>query len=75
MKQEKKSRQRKERQLKVYPRYFDRAYSWRPVILPEIRLCGKWLKEIGFEQGQTIKVQQERNKITITVIKKAQTGE
>jgi len=34
---------------------------------PEIRLCGKWLQEMGFQHGQTIKVKQEMNRITITV--------
>ncbi len=75
MKQEKESHLNKERQLKVYPKYFERVNSWCPIIFPEIRLCGKWLQDIGFEHGQTIKVQQEKNKITITIAKKTQTGE
>ncbi|MGS2763704.1 SymE family type I addiction module toxin [Sinomicrobium sp. M5D2P9] len=45
------------------------------IIIPEIRLCGKWLQDIGFEHGQTIKVKQEKNKITITVDEKNQTDE
>ncbi len=57
-----------ERRLKVYYKYFHRVNSWqRLVMYPEIRLCGKWLQDIGFEHGQTINVRQERNKITITV--------
>lgn len=67
MSQEKKIRPVNERQLKVYYKHFSRVNSWPPVIFPEIRLCGKWLQDIGFEHGQTINVRQERNKITITV--------
>ncbi|KQM36546.1 SymE family type I addiction module toxin [Chryseobacterium sp. Leaf201] len=67
MEQEKKFQHKKDRHLKVYGKYADCVNSWRPNILPEIRLCGKWLKDIGFEHGQTIKVQQRKNKITITL--------
>ncbi|MFH6957160.1 SymE family type I addiction module toxin [Flavobacterium aquidurense] len=38
----------------------------RYVIFPEIRLCGKWLKDIGFEYGQSITVIHEKNRIIIT---------
>lgn len=55
-----------ERQLKVYEKYFSRSYN-QSVVLPEIRLCGKWLQETGFECGQTVTVRQEERKITITV--------
>lgn len=75
MKQVRNGRQRQERRLKVYPKYFERVNSWRPVIFPEIRLCGKWLQEMGFQYGQTIKVQQEMNKITITIESEDQLGE
>ncbi len=75
MEQEKKIQTVSHRQLKVYYKYFKRANSWRPVIFPEIRLCGKWLQDIGFENGQTINVQQEKNKITITVERKDQPAE
>jgi len=67
MQQHKRTRTHQHRQLKVYPKYFARADSWRHIIFPEIRLCGKWLQNIGFEHGQTIKVLAKRNKITITV--------
>ncbi|WP_294197666.1 SymE family type I addiction module toxin [uncultured Chryseobacterium sp.] len=67
MKQEKKFHHKKDRHLKVYGKYTGNSNPWRPNILPEIRLCGKWLQEIGFEQGNTIKVQQRKNKITITL--------
>jgi len=53
------------KRLKVYTAYQAGSYKMMPV--PEIRLKGKWLKEIGFEEGNTIKVQQRKNKITITL--------
>jgi len=56
---------KRRRRLKVYPKYFQRTY--RSVIFPEIRLSGKWLKDIGFNCGQSVIVQQEQNKITITI--------
>lgn len=56
----------KVKQLKVLPKYFDRAYR-QTVIFPEIRLAGKWLQDIGFACGQHVTVLQEQNKITITI--------
>ena len=40
----------RQRQLKVYHKYFDRVYS-QSVTFPEIRLCGKWVREAGFDCG------------------------
>ena len=54
-----------ERQLKIYPKHFARTYD--NVVFPEIRLCGKWLKESGFNSGQAVKVCYEKNKIVITI--------
>ncbi|MFH7032310.1 SymE family type I addiction module toxin [Flavobacterium aquidurense] len=53
------------RQLKIHRKYIKRSYM-RYVIFPEIRLCGKWLKDIGFEYGQSITVIHEKNRIIIT---------
>ena len=58
--------QRGKRQLKVYSKYFERAYR-ESVVFPEIRLSGKWLKEMGFECGQIVTVIQERNRIILSV--------
>lgn len=64
------------RQLKVHYKYFHRVNTWqRSVIFPEIRLCGKWLQDLGFEHGQTINVLQEKNKIIITIDGGDQTAE
>lgn len=50
---------RQVRRLKVYPKYVSRT------VFPEIRLCGKWLQETGFHDGQMIIVRHEKNKIVI----------
>ena len=60
------------RKLKVYERYVPRPYN-RHVILPEIRLAGKWLQELGFGIGQPVKVWHEENRIVITVGEEAGT--
>lgn len=58
-------KQLKKRQLKIQPKYMARSYH-RYVIFPEIRLCGKWLQEIGFNHGKFVTVQHEENIIIIT---------
>lgn len=54
------------RRLKIQPKHIARSYN-RYVVFPEIRLCGKWLQEIGFTHGKFVTVQHEENKIIITV--------
>lgn len=66
MEQEENFQQSGKRQLKVYEKCISRAYH-RYVVFPEIRLCGKWLQEIGFDCGQSVTVRHEKNKIIITV--------
>jgi len=66
MKQERKFQEPGKRHLKVYQKHLSRSYH-RYVIFPEIRLCGRWLHNIGFGCGQSVTVQHERNKIIITV--------
>ena len=61
-----KMKQSAKRQLKIHRKYISRSYS-RYVIFPEIRLCGKWLQEIGFNCGNSVTVEHEKNKIIITV--------
>ncbi|BEV04476.1 SymE family type I addiction module toxin [Chryseobacterium gambrini] len=53
------------RKLKIYSRF--QKSSNRLIIVPEIRLRGKWLDEIGFGEGKTVNIQQKKNKIIITV--------
>lgn len=57
----------KSRKLKIHTKYQARAY--RGITIPEIRLEGKWLDELGFKQGQIINIEQEKNKLIITIDK------
>jgi len=54
------------RHLKVYRKFVPRSYR-KHAIFPEIRLCGKWLREIGFDCEKNITVQHMKNKIIITL--------
>lgn len=54
------------RRLKVNTRAFPRQYH-RYVMFPEIRLSGKWLKDIGFESGKFVLVSHENNEIRIVL--------
>jgi toxic protein SymE len=42
---------KRSRKLKVYKKYVSRGSS-RYVGMPEIRLCGIWLKQAGFELAE-----------------------
>jgi toxic protein SymE len=55
------------RKLKIHTKYQARRYRY--VDIPEIRLEGKWLNELGFKQGQTVTIELENNKLIITVDK------
>jgi toxic protein SymE len=57
----------KSRKLKIHTKYQARAYGGTTI--PEIRLEGKWLDELGFKQGQIVSIEQEKNKLTITIDK------
>lgn len=57
----------KTRKMRICNRYFERQ-SGRFAIFPDIRLCGRWLMESGFEAGQYIRVAHERHKILITLL-------
>jgi|GEM_PF-2927999 len=66
LKQEKRVLPPGHRQLKIYEKFIARTYH-NHIILPEIRLCGKWLLDMGFDCGKTVLVQHEKNRIVITV--------
>lgn len=57
---------KKQRRLKVYKSLRSNSVN-RYVSEPEIRLKGKWLKELGFVPGQSIAVKHENNCLTITL--------
>ncbi|MEO6301619.1 MAG: SymE family type I addiction module toxin [Bacteroidia bacterium] len=53
----------KQKQLKISARFQGRQFNY--VGVPEIRLCGKWLKQLGFNSGQSVTVTQKHGKILI----------
>lgn len=53
------------RKRRICKKYFHRECS-PAAIFPDIRLCGKWLLETGFNVGQYIQISCEENKIVIT---------
>lgn len=53
------------RNLKIRTKYQTRTFG--EITIPEIRLEGKWLNELGFKQGQIIRIEGETNKLTITI--------
>ncbi|MCF2488192.1 SymE family type I addiction module toxin [Dyadobacter sp. CY347] len=52
------------RQLKIYSK-FQRSSQWNSKFVPEIKLCGKWLKDLGFDHGEHIKVHFEDGKLIL----------
>ncbi len=52
--------------LKVYRKFQRRRWDHKAV--PEIRLEGDWLKDLGFEIGAAIEVQQEKHQLTIKLV-------
>ncbi|WP_026632992.1 SymE family type I addiction module toxin [Dyadobacter alkalitolerans] len=65
MTHEKKSPPPTDRHLTVYSKHVSRAWH-QYVIMPEIRLCGKWLLDAGFECGHEVTVRCFGNKLEIT---------
>lgn len=55
-----------ERKLKVYKKFVSRGYG-HYAVLPEIRLCGVWLQEAGFESGQDVTVTHKNGHIVIVL--------
>jgi len=55
-----------QRQAKIHQKYIRRA-DYRAVVFPEIRLCGKWLHEMGFECGKEVTVKVFKNKLEISL--------
>lgn len=55
-----------DRKLKVVSKHQPRDYH-QYAIVPEIRLCGKWLKESGFEEGMHVNVEVQNSRLIITL--------
>lgn len=55
------------RKLKIHSKV--RARTWDYTTVPEIRLEGRWLEELGFKQGAQVQIEQQHNRLTITLHK------
>ena len=66
MTHEKKSLPPTDRHLTVYSKHVPRAWH-QYMIMPEIRLCGKWLLDAGFKCGDEVTVRCFGNKLEITL--------
>ncbi len=55
---------KQERKLRVGYKFQNRAFQ-QMVMIPEIKLTGKWLKESGFDEGQDVKVFVQDKKLVI----------
>lgn len=51
--------------LQIYTKFLVRTSD--TISVPEIRLKGKWLEKLGFVKGADISIQQETNKLIITL--------
>jgi toxic protein SymE len=56
------------KKIKIQPKHRKRTYD--EIWIPEIKMEGKWLRELGFEIGDQIEIKQQKNKLTITLIDK-----
>jgi len=51
------------RSLKIQPIY--RFNRWSTSIVPEIKLCGKWLEQLGFEARSRVTIHASKELIVI----------
>jgi len=56
---------KKVRKLKIHSKLKPRTNGY--IHIPEIRLEGKWLKELGFNEGQEVRIQQGKKRLIITL--------
>lgn len=54
--------------LKTYKKYFKRFGYY--AVFPEIRLCGKWLQNIGFNYNENVTIISQKDRILIRNSKK-----
>ena len=53
------------KKIKIRPKYRKRTYD--EIVIPEIKMEGKWLKESGFVEGSYVYIHIQRNKLIITL--------
>ena len=54
------------KKIKIKPKFRERAYD--SIVVPQIKMEGKWLERLGFKLGGHIRVEWELNKLIITPI-------
>lgn len=55
------------RKLKIHSK--QRPRTWDYITVPEIRLEGKWLNDLGFAEGRQVQIELRKNKLIITLNK------
>lgn len=55
------------RKLKIHTKY--QTEDYKTVKIPIIKLQGKWLKKLGFNEGQMVNIEQKNKKLIITIDK------
>ena len=59
--------------LKIYSKFRNRR--WRNnYTVPEIRLQGKWLENLGFKEGAQVKIKEQHHQLIITVLQQKKEG-
>ena len=53
------------KKIKIQPKHRKRTYD--EIVIPEIKMEGKWLKDSGFEEGKYVSVQVQQNRLIITL--------
>ena len=51
------------RQIKLQPKHCQLAHSNK--IVPELKISGEWLKDLGFEAGQTVTITTNNRELII----------
>ena len=62
------SKVKKERIIKIYSKHI--YNSGKSIVVPEIRLCGNWLTELGFDKGSQIIILCSQGEIHIKLLSK-----
>ncbi len=58
---------KKTKRVKLQPRY--RSLAYRQKIVPELKLSGVWLEELGFKPGSEVSITIREELLIITAIK------
>jgi len=53
------------KKIKIQPKH--RRRRWDEIIVPNIKLEGKWLQDYGFEHGKYISIHVQPNKLILTL--------